>query len=69
MPDRTFGEPADDGDEWLHRRDHLVAELQAAPHTSRALRGFANALADLDDAVELQTAFSWIEHQGRSTDG
>jgi hypothetical protein len=39
MPDRTFGEPGDD-DEWINRRDDLVAELRRPPYESQELRRF-----------------------------
>jgi len=68
MPDRTFGNRPDDNDaEWITRRDALVAELQATPNASRALRRFTRALAAIEDPSRLQSAFTWLERQNRST--
>ena len=65
MPDRTFGTPCD-GDEWLARRDALVAKLRSTPHASRALQRFTSALADITDPGEVEAAFTWLERRRRS---
>lgn len=68
MPDRSFGDPADDnGLEWITRRDDLVADLRATPRPSRALRRFTDAVASIADPAELRQVFAWLDWHGRST--